>query len=112
MKTVSHFLLPALAMIFLIGCATGQMNWDMKIGKLTYDQAVDQLGKPAQQKKLADGRTVAEWISPSPATPAIDDDFRYHSASFGPDNGSAYSHEGKLSLTFDTNKVLAGWSKD
>lgn len=110
---ISSRRLPVFLALILAGCATAQMNWDSKVGQMTYDQAVSELGRPAGEKKLADGRTVAEWISrfPSAAT-GMDNDFRYHSASFGSEAAGAGSYESKLSFTFDTNNILTGWSKD
>jgi hypothetical protein len=80
---------------------------------MTYDQAVSELGPPSQQKILSDGQVVAAWISrfPSAAT-AMDNDFRYRSASFGSDTAGADSYERRLSLTFNTNSILTDWSKD
>lgn len=104
--------LPCLALL-LAGCATGRMNWDTQVGALTYAQAVDELGPPAQREKLSDGRTRAEWISRYPAaTAGLDNDFRYRSASFGPDLPDAEMRESRLRLTFGTNNVLAAWSKE
>lgn len=113
MKALCHFVLPMLMVMFLTGCATGRMNWDAQVGVMTYGQAVNELGQPAQQKKLADGRTVVEWISRFPAaSERMDNDFRYHAASFGQETAGADNYESKLRLTFGTNNVLAAWSKD
>lgn len=112
MKTAHQIFSIGTALV-LAGCATGQMSWDTQVGRMTYDQAVGELGQPAQQQKLSDGRTIAEWISRFPAaSPGMDNDFRYRSASFGSDMAGADSAESKLTLTFDTNNVLADWSKD
>lgn len=104
--------LPVCLALVLAGCVTAQMNWDTEVGRMTYDQAVTELGRPTAEKKLADGRTVAEWVSRFPAAAGMDNDFRYHSASFGSDAAGAGSYESKLSLIFSTNNVLAGWSED
>lgn len=98
--------------LLLAGCATGRLNWDKQVGSLTYAQAVHELGPPAQQEKLSDGRTRAEWISRYPAAAGLDNDFRYRAASFGPDLPDAEMRESKLRLTFGTNNVLAAWSKE
>lgn len=113
MKTPLPFAASLLAALFLIGCATGQMNWDTEVGHLTYDQAVDKFGPPDQKIKSANGQTVAEWISRFPvASTGINNDFRYRSASFGSDMAGPGTYESKLRLTFDTNNVLATWSKE
>jgi hypothetical protein len=109
----AHHIFSIGTVLVLAGCATGQMSWDAQIGRMTYDQAVGELGQPTQQQKLSDGRMIAEWVSRFPtAAPGMDNDFRYRSASFGSAMTGAESAESKLSLTFDTNSVLADWSKD
>ncbi len=113
MKILRAFFLTAMAFGIFTGCATTRDNWDNRVGKLTFIQAVTELGPPAKQIQNADGSTVAEWISRyRTSTAGMDSDFRYHSASFGPEADSSDWHESKLSLTFNTNRLLTGWSKD
>lgn len=113
MKTNARILLPALATAIFIGCATTQVNWDARVGQFSYLQAVTELGPPTKQTQTADGQTEAEWISRyPPASAGMDNDFRYHSASFGPASSAAGWHESKLRLTFNTNSLLSDWSKD
>lgn len=114
MKIIPRFLLPALGAGLFLGCASTQVNWDARVGQLTYDQAVSELGPPARQSRTADGKTVGEWISryyPASAT-GLDSDFRYHSAAFDSGPASTDWRESKLRLTFNTNNVLSAWSKD
>jgi hypothetical protein len=65
MKTLCHskkswFLAPVLSLL-IAGCATSQPNWDNRVGKLTYDQAVQELGTPRSDQTLNDGNRVVEW---------------------------------------------------
>jgi hypothetical protein len=50
------------AIILITGCAT-QTNWNSRIGSLTFDEAVVELGPPDKQAKLQDGTLVAEWLT-------------------------------------------------
>jgi hypothetical protein len=100
------------ALVF-IGCASTSVNWDSQVGQLSYFEAVKQLGPPAKESKNDKGQTVVEWISRYPvATPAMDNGFQYHAASFGPDVSPTGWRESKLRLTFNTNSLLTDWSKD
>jgi hypothetical protein len=98
------------------GCkSTPKVDWNSRIGNYTYDQAVIELGPPDKAMKLADGRTVADWIKHSQG-----------GMSFGIGTGSYGSHSsvgvgqsvstgfpGKvLRLTFDAENKLVGWSKN
>jgi hypothetical protein len=113
MKLNARIFLPALAALVFAGCATATTHWDSQVGQLTYPQAVEELGPPAKESQTADGRMVAEWISRHPAGPVgLDNDFRYTSAAFGTSPTPANWRESKLCLTFDTNSILTGWSKD
>jgi hypothetical protein len=113
MKTKARFFLPVLAVLVFIGCTTLPTNWDSQVGQLSYFEAVKELGPPDKESKNADGQTVVEWVSRYPvATPAMDNDFQYHAASFGPDTSPTGWRESKLRLTFSTNNLLTEWSKD
>jgi hypothetical protein len=47
-----------------IGCATrGKSFWNAQVGKLTYDQAVLDMGPPDKRETLSDGTRVAEWLT-------------------------------------------------
>lgn len=104
----------AAAALLFTGCATNRANWDSRVGIYTYDQAVAQLGKPDQTTKLPDGQTAAEWISRYRVASPTDTDSKFYNtpASFqSRPSGSDYS-ESTLRLTFGTNDVLTGWSKN
>jgi len=47
--------------VFLTGCATNPDN--RFVGKLTYDQAVSQFGKPIKADKDSNGETHAKWLA-------------------------------------------------
>jgi hypothetical protein len=48
--------------VLLMGCATtSQRSWESRVGKLTYDQALTELGPPAKLSKTRGGIRVAEW---------------------------------------------------
>jgi hypothetical protein len=56
----------------LAGCASGpRIDWNARIGKYTYEQAVQELGTPDKSPKLADGALVAEWLVRSNAPGTI-----------------------------------------
>lgn len=113
MRLFTRILLPILAAGIFLGCASTSVNWDAQVGQMSYLQAVKELGPPAKETKNDKGETEFVWISRYPvATPAMDNDFRYHAASFGPDTSPTGWRESKLRLTFNTNNVLSDWSKD
>lgn len=49
--------------LFATGCATTRsVDWASRIGVLTYDEAVLEMGVPERQATLSDGTIVAEWL--------------------------------------------------
>lgn len=60
MKTIVLRVL-LLAVLVAAGCASNRVNWDERIGVLTYDQAVRELGPPDAESTLSDGTRVAQW---------------------------------------------------
>jgi hypothetical protein len=48
--------------ISFFGCASSKVAWAGRVGNYTFDQAVQELGPPERSAKLADGRTVSEWL--------------------------------------------------
>jgi hypothetical protein len=108
------FLAAVLLAVGITGCVTHRINWAGRIGNYSFDQAIVDMGPPDKQAKLSDGRVVAEWIT------------RYHGGGTVMLGGGFYSrpgglgfvettpsdYESKLRLTFSTNNVLAGWSRD
>ena len=48
------------------GCqALQQVDWDGRIGRFSYEQAVAELGRPVEETKLSGGMRWAEWITNS-----------------------------------------------
>ena len=48
------------------GCqALQQVDWDERIGRFDYEQAVAELGWPVEETKLSSGMRRAEWITNS-----------------------------------------------
>jgi hypothetical protein len=52
-----------LALVANSGCASKpKPDWDERVGSYTYDDAVRELGPPANSTKLQDGSTVVDWF--------------------------------------------------
>lgn len=103
----------AIAGIIFAGCAAQNADWNRRVGKFTYQQAVGELGQPASQETLADGQVTVEWVSRynvSATSPEMDSGFYDHSASLA--RTDDITRESRLRLTFTTNNVLTRWSKD
>ena len=61
---MKQFILFALAAILFAGCATApKIDWQARVGVYTYDQAVMDFGPPDKIAKLADGTSVADWVT-------------------------------------------------
>ena len=49
---------------FLMGCATSpKTNWSRRVGNLTFDQAVAELGPPSETNHVTDGGLIAQWVT-------------------------------------------------
>jgi hypothetical protein len=112
------FLLPvilALAVAFLAGCTTTPpVDWNTRIGNYTYAQAVTELGPPARQARLSNGKIVCKWFIQPPVGPRFNSGMsNFGNNDFGADQtiGSSYNNQ-MLQLTFDTDSTLAAWSKN
>jgi hypothetical protein len=105
----------ALAVAFLTGCATIKpVDWNSRIGNYTYAQAATDLGPPARQAKLSDGKLVCKWFVQPPAGPHFNSGMSaYGNNDFGAAQTivSGYNNQ-MLQLTFYTNGKLAAWSKN
>ena|ERR1035437_8981485 len=108
------FLFTAVAILFA-GCATHRIDWGSRLGNYTFDQAVTEFGPPDKQAKLSDGKTIAEWITRynNGGTMMVGSGFygRPGGVGFVQTTGPSY-YESKLRLTFNTNNILAAWSKN
>src|SRR5580765_2190931 len=98
------------------GCATTkEVDWASRIGVWTYDQAVLEMGPPAKQSKLSDGRIVAEWITGRAARPSLS--FGVGSAGshtafgVGQSVGGGYNDR-VLRLTFGQDGKLENWTRN
>jgi hypothetical protein len=58
-----RLLLLALVVFTLGGCATDKVNWAARVGHLTLDQAILELGPPDKKAELTDGTVVADWLT-------------------------------------------------
>lgn len=49
--------------LLFAGCSTPKVDWQARVGRYTYDQAVLELGPPDKQATLTDGTRVADWVT-------------------------------------------------
>ena len=105
----------ALVVVLLAGCATTPpIDWNSRVGHYTYNQAVSDFGRPNRQVKLGDGTVESKWFAQSPASPRVNSGMSYYGSTgfgIGQTPGGGYTDQ-MLKLTFDTNGVLAAWSKN
>jgi hypothetical protein len=103
-----------LAAAFITGCATTQpVDWSSRVGRYTYNQAVNELGPPNREVRLSNGTTEFKWFQPYSGASSANG-----AAGFG--SGMSYNNIGTcpgfgdhyLQLTFDANGVLTAWSKN
>jgi len=53
-----------IAMLGIVaGCATPKIDWNSRVGKITFDEVVVDMGPPDRQAKLQNGVVVAEWLT-------------------------------------------------
>ena len=104
-----------MAIALISGCATTKpVNWDSRVGHYTYDQAVTELGPPARQARLSDGKVVSKWFVQPPVAPRINSGMsNYGNNGFGAGQTIGTSrNDHMLQLTFGTNGKLTAWSKN
>jgi hypothetical protein len=105
----------ALAVALLASCATTPpVDWNTRVGKYNYAQAVTELGPPAREARLSDGKIVCKWFTQHLAGPRFNSGMSaYGNNDFGADQniGSGYNNQ-MLQLTFGTNSTLTAWSKN
>jgi hypothetical protein len=112
----SLFAVLFLAATFIVGCRTvPPIDWNSRVGTYTFDQAVTELGPPDRQAKLSDGKTIAEWITHRSGGTGFGVGTGFYTGGVGvgvgQSVGSGY-RDRILKLIFDTNNVLASWSKN
>lgn len=105
----------ALAVAILAGCrTTSTADWNSRVGHLTYNQAVAELGSPSKQRKLSDGRLVVQWItlhSGRHLSTGMGSVGGFYGAGAGQNYQQTY-RDHVLELTFGTNDVLSSWAKN
>ena len=112
------FLLFAFVIVggWLAGCAsTPPVDWTARMGEYTYDQAVVELGPPNKQTKLADGKTVAEWITRTRTGSNVGVGVGGYSGNVGTGMGTTYGGGYRdliLRLTFGLDGKLESWSRN
>ena len=114
MKRFSAVLLAMLAIVLLAGCQFAKpINWNSRMGSYTYDQAVIEMGPPDSQAKLSDGRLVTKWVTRYGGGGSVIVSGGYYSNPYGMGivQTTPNYYERRLILTFNTNNVLAAWSK-
>ncbi len=104
----------SLAAALLAGCVTTKpVDWNSRVGKYTYDQAVTELGKPDRQSRLNDGKVVSKWFAQPQAGANLNTGMSYYGSSgfSGGQTVNSGLNNRCLQLTFGTNGVLCDWSK-
>jgi hypothetical protein len=103
---IPRLLVLACVLVLSAACATSgsssrpDSDWNGRIGKYKYDEAVNELGPPAQQKELPGGETVCTW-------PRQGNVSKYNApvTSYGT-TSTGVQDDDVVILTFDSRKVL------
>jgi len=110
------FLLGLCLALLLAGCASTSTNWDQRVGSLTYEQAVAELGEPIGDLKKTDGNRDVTWLaergSPQRATygmgdPAVPGAVAPPARSDFPPQADRYLH-----FVFGPDGRLMSWRED
>jgi hypothetical protein len=94
------------ALALLSACASSgssarpDNDWNGRVGKYKYDQAVSELGPPAQQRELPGGETVCTWPRQNNASRYNQPATSYGTISTGVQDDDV------VILTFDSRKIL------
>jgi len=108
-------LIGLLIALLLAGCATGpKIDWAARVGHLTYDQAVLELGPPDKMAKLDNGIIVANWITRQGYAYSTGGAVAYGYYPGGvvvPGYTQSYSPTYYLRLTFGADGKLTEWKK-
>lgn len=98
------------------GCAsTPKVDWDARVGNFTYDQAVIELGPPASEATLTDGRKVAEWVVGRSSAGGVSLGFGSFSGSTGVGVSQTVGSGPRdkiLRLTFGADGKLLSWARN
>ena len=105
----------ALGLLVNSGCASKpKTDWNSRIGNLTFDQAVMELGPTFGNNQLADGTRVAEWfLKPGPQISfGLGTGFHGGSGAVGVGQSVAVPTPGHyLRLVFGPDGQLQSWEK-
>jgi hypothetical protein len=100
----------ALLSVLPTGCETyGRADWKSRVGRYTWDQAIEELGPPESEAKTSDGSRVASWVISRSRT--------YSTAVRGPMFWSwsgqdvTTTAESHLLLTFTPQGQLKAWKR-
>ena len=63
-RRLGRLILWSAVLLLAAGCATTGVDWAVRVGNYTFDQAVVELGPPDKQAKLQDGLRAAVTGSP------------------------------------------------
>ena len=104
-------LVTGLCLAFGLGaCSTHRVDWSARAGHYTYEQAVEDLGKPHERDKLTNGTIVAEWLIHRGYTHAESEPGPY--GPFYPTYPKTYTAPSQyLRLTFGPDNQLTTWTK-
>ena len=104
----------------LCGCATMKVDWDSRVGKVTFDELVVEIGPPDRQATLKDGTLVVEWVTRRAIHTTAYVGGYYYGANYFPYYSYApplpaytsySSPEYSLRLTFAPDGLLKSWKK-
>jgi hypothetical protein len=103
-----------LAIVLTSGCKTmPAVDWDSRVGAYTYNQAVADMGPPARQSKLSDGKTVDQWITLHGSNGFAMGGFNNNNYGMGAGQSIAQSYKDHvLELTFGPDGKLVSWAKN
>lgn len=96
--------------VLLAGCESyGRADWNTRVGKYSWDQALEELGPPESDAKTSDGSRVADWVISKSRT--------YSTAVRGPlfwswgGQDVTTTAESHLLLTFAPDGKLRSWKR-
>ena len=107
--------LALLATLLFAGCVTENIDWAVRVGQYTHDQAILDLGPPDKSAKLSDGTVVAEWLTQSSRVIVAPEPYFLPPGDyFGPATPGyteTYLPAYFLRLTFGPDGTLKSWKK-
>jgi hypothetical protein len=104
-----------LAVALIAGCkTTPQVDWNSRVGRYTYNQALAELGSPEKQTKLSDGKTVDQWITLHASNGFfMGGGLGNNNYGMGAGQTMAQSYKDHvLELTFGVDGKLVSWAKN